>query len=470
MSRPNQRDLELLYKRLRELIDQGRVEEAAEAFDSLDPPSAYAIVVRLGDDERYRLLTKSNLTSLLEVLDKLPDDVLYEILVVKGVGSLPKILSSLPIDEAADVLRRLPPRYRNKIIEAMPKELSDEVVKLLKYPPESVGSVMTPQVPVFNWNVKVGDAIASYVSRDKLGLYDRHHYIYVVDDGGGLVGWVDVKSFLTKPRDSLLKAYAQKPPVVVDVLEDREHAVRAALKYDLSEVPVVNENGKFLGVVTLDDVLDVLVTEYSEDLLKYGGFIETVRGSYIAAPPLRLTLKRIPMILYLYLMNAITGTIVASFADIIERVAILAAFLPMLADNSGNIGAQSSTIILRGLALGELRLSKSDILRVLFKEMLVSTFMLILLGPMAFAIAFGVVMFITASMSSALNVASIVLVALVISCYIADMVGAFLPIALAKLSVDPAVASAPLITTIGDIATVATYFWVAVSLLATVAA
>lgn len=470
MSNTTLRELEPLYEKIYELIDEGEVEKAAEAFDSLDPPSAYAVVIRLGDDERYKLFTKSSLASLLDVLDKLPDDILYEIVIVKGVEALSKILGSVPIDRAAEVLRRLPPRYRSKIVEAMPKERSDEVAKLLKYPPESVGSVITPQVPVFNWNVKVGDAIASYVSKDKLGLYDRHHYVYVVDDEGRLVGWVDVKSFLTKPRDVPLKACAQKPPIVVDVLKDREHAVRAALKYDLSEVPVVNEGGKFVGIVALDDVLDVLVTEHSEDLLKYGGFIETVKGSYIAVPPLKLTLKRLPMLLYLYLMNAVTGTIVASFIGVIERVAILAAFLPMLADNSGNVGAQSSTLILRCLALGELGLSRMDVLRVLVKEMLVSTLMIAFLGPVAFAIAFVVVVLATASVSSAMGVASIVLVALVISCYVADIVGAFLPIGLAKLGVDPAVASAPLITTIGDAATVATYFLVATSLLAMLAA
>ncbi len=456
---------EVHYAKIRELLEAGRIDEAVEIFDSLEPPSAYAVVVRLSSDERYKLFTRTSLSSLAEVLARLPDEVLYEILVVKGVDEVLRILRSLPLDEVVDVLEKLPPRYRSKLVEVMPKDLSDEVSRILRYPPESVGSVMTPQVPVFNWNTKVGDAISVYASRDKLGLYDRHHYIYVVDDGGKLFGWIDVKTFLTKPKDAALKACAQKPPVVVEVSRDREYAAKLAVDYDLLEVPVVDHNGKFLGAVTLDDILDVLVTEYSEDLLKFGGFIEAVRGSYIASPPLKLATRRAPMLLYLYAMNAITGSIVASFAGTIERIAILAAFLPMLADNSGNIGAQASTLILRSMALGEVRLSRADVLRVLLKEMVVSSLMALILGPMALAIAFGVVWFTTASTAMALRVSLVVVIALVASCYVSDLVGAFLPLLLAKLNVDPAIASAPLITTIGDIAAASVYFWVAAGLL-----
>ncbi len=456
---------EAYYTKIKELIEAGGIEEAARLFDSLDPPSAYAVTLRLSSDERYRLFAKTSLGSLAEVLARLPDEVVYEIVIVKGVDEVLKILLSLPLDEIVDVLEKLPPRYRAKLVELMPRELSDEVSRILRYPPESVGSVMTPQVPVFNWNTKVGDAISVYVSRDKLGLYDRHHYIYVVNDEGKLFGWIDVKTFLTKPKDATLKACVQKPPAVVEVTRDREHAAKLAVDYDLLEVPVVDHGGRFLGAVTLDDILDVLVNEYSEDLLKFGGFIEAVRGSYIALSPLKLTLRRVPMLLYLYAMNAITGSIVASFTSTIERLAVLAAFLPMLADNSGNIGAQASTLILRSMALGEVRLSRIDAFRVLLKELVVSSLMAFILGPMAFAIAFGVVWFTTASVATALRVSLVVVIALIASCYVSDLVGAFLPMLLARLSVDPAVASAPLITTIGDIAAATVYFWVAAGLL-----
>lgn len=458
--------LERDYKTIVELIENGDIDEAAKLFDSLEPPSAYSIVIRLSSDERYKLFTKSNLVSLVEVLAKLPDDIVYEIVVVKGLDEVSKIVSELPLDEVADVLAKLPPRYRNKVLEVMPRELADEVAKILKYPPESVGGVMTPQVPLFNWNLKVGDAMNTYISKDKLGLYDKHHYVYVVDDEGKLVGWIDVKSFLAKPRDTHLKAFAQKPPVVAEVMMDREYAAKLAVDYDLMEVPVVDRHGRFLGAVTLDDILDIIVTEYSEDLLKYGGFIEVVKGSYITASPLKIALKRVPMLLYLYLMNAVTGSIVASFVGVIERVAILAAFLPMLADNSGNIGSQASTLILRSMAVGEVRLLRSDILKVLAKELLVSSVMLFMLGPVAFAIAFTVVSLATASLNLALRVALVIVVALTASCYSADIVGSFLPIVLAKLRIDPAVASAPLITTLGDMVTTFTYFWIATGLLA----
>ncbi len=124
---------------------------------------------------------------------------------------------------------------------------------------------------------------------------------------------------------------------------------------------MIDHDGNLLGAITIDDILDVLVSEYSEDLLKYGGIIEALKGSYITSNPLKLALRIIPMIIYLYLMNSITGSIIATFTNVIEIFALLAAFLPMLADNSGNIGAQSSSLIIRSLALGEVRISRQYI-------------------------------------------------------------------------------------------------------------
>ncbi|MCX8169651.1 MAG: magnesium transporter, partial [Candidatus Methanomethyliaceae archaeon] len=292
-----------------------------------------------------------------------------------------------------------------------------------------------------------------------------HQYIYVVDEDNKFLGWIDVKSFLTKPRDLLLNKIIQRCPMAIRADRDREDAARMAVLYDLSEVPVVDKDNKFLGAVTLDDILDVVVHEFSEDLLKHGGLLEVIRGSYIVLNPLKLALKRAPMIIYLYFMNAITGGIVASFENIIARVAIIAAFLPMLADNSGNIGSQASSIIIRSMILGEIKCNRIDFMKVVIKEFMITTMMLLFLLPTASIIGFTITFLTIGDFSMAIKVTFVVGVALAVSSYVSDIVGSSLPFLLIKIKLDPAVVSAPLITTIADILTVLSYFLVATFLL-----
>lgn len=448
-----------------ELLDNGRYDEAMQVFESLDPYAEVNVLIHLDTDHRGELLSRISLNSIANILSKLPDEVFYQLTLVRGLDDLSKALTRLPYDEVADVMLKLTPRQRSQLLSILPKDSAYEIEKLLKYPPESVGGVMTTQVPIFGSDVSVAEARDMYVARDRAGLYDKHHYIYVVDKGGKLCGWVDVKTFLTKPPNLKLGECVQKPPATVNVNMDREVAARIAVRYDMLEVPVVDDEGRFLGVVTLDDVLDITIGELTEDLLKYGGYFEVLKGSYITAPPLKQALRRLPMLAYLYLMDAITGSIIASFESIIGRYALLAAFLPMLADNSGNVGAQASSIMLRALVLGELRPSYRDVIRVLVKEFVITSLMLSALLPLAFALGFTICFLAGSDYLGSLRIASVVSIALVISCYVADIVGALLPIALAKVRVDPAVASAPVITTIGDIVTTTSYFLVATYLL-----
>jgi magnesium transporter len=448
-----------------ELIDRDEVGKAVEIFESLDPPKAMDVILRLGSEYRRKLFAISSLLNIVPVLARLPDEIVFEIASVKGVDDVVKMLVKLHVDEIADILSKLPSRTRVEILKLLPRDIFTEVQKVLKFPPESVGGVMTTQIPVFEADISVGEALDIYIHKARLGLYDKHSYIYVVDKDRKLIGYVDLKTLLVKPRDLKLRDCVEKVRVYIDPFSDREEAAKLAVAYDLVEVPVADLDGKFLGIVSLDDILDVVISEHTEDLLKYGGIVEVIKGSYIAANPFKLALRRIPMIIYLYLINLITGGIVASFEEVIQRVAILAAFMPILADNSGNIGSQASALILRGLVIGEVRVSKGDVVKVLLKEFATTTFMLLFLAPLAFAIGFAIPFLSTRNTVFAVSIATTVTIALATSCYVADIVGALLPILLAKLRIDPATASAPVVTSIGDIATVLTYFTIASALL-----
>ncbi len=456
---------EKISKRIDELIEEGLIDEAVQLFLKQTTPNKLDILIWLDHDKRYLILSRIPVEALKEIMAKLPEEIAYELLMIKGIDKIVRIIHEMPSDEVADYLLKIPPRYRMKILSLLVTPKRIEVESLLKYPPDSVGGVMTPQIPVFYKDKTVGDAIEEYTIKDSLGLYDKHRYIYIVGKGRKFIGWLDVKTFLTRPREKNLWEVAQKPPTVVNVTADREEAARLAIKYDLLEIPVVDDEYRLLGAVTIDDVLDVVISEFGEDLLKFGGFMDAVRESYLITRPTRIGLKRIPAIIYLYLMNSITGSIVAGFASVIERAAILAAFLPMLSDNSGNIGSQASSIILRSLVMGEIGSTLRDTARVLAKEFVVTTFMLLFLIPVGASIAFGITFLSSQDPVYSMRVSIVIAAALAVSCYVSDMVGALLPILLAKFRIDPAVTSAPLITTIGDIVTASTYFLVAVSML-----
>ncbi len=457
--------LETLAERIEEYVEEGELDKAVDLFLRQTPPNKLEILLRLSHDTRFKILSHTPLDMLKPILAKLPEEIAFEVVVVKGTYNLVDLLIEMPSDEVADFLQKIPPRYRMRILSLMISPKKEEVESLLRYPPESVGSVMTPQIPIFYKDDIVAQAIEEYMIKDSLGLYDKHRYIYVVGKGRKFIGWLDVKTFLTRPRNKRMEEVVQKPPAVIEVTRDREEAAKLAIRYDLLEIPVVDKEYRLLGAITIDDILDVVISEYSEDLLKFGGLMDTIRESYVIAKPTRLALKRIPAIIYLYLMSSITGSIVAGFSGIIQKVAILAAFLPMLSDNSGNIGSQASSVIIRSLVLGEITLTRRDVLAIIVKEFMVTTFMLLFLLPVGASIAFAITFFTTHNIYYALRIFSVIAIALSASCYVADTVGSLLPLLLAKLRLDPAVTSAPLITTVSDIVTATTYFLVATTLL-----
>lgn len=240
------------------------------------------------------------------------------------------------------------------------------------------------------------------------GEYDEYNKIFVVDNNFKLVGYIDFTELITKDKNKKVKEFVEPVKVYVEPYLDREEVVRIAIRYNLSEIPVVDSDKKFLGVISIKNLLNVMVKEYSEDLLKYGGFLETIKGKYVSSNQLNIAIKRIPMLIYLYLINLITGGITVFFENIISKIAVLAAFMPLLADNSGNIGSQSSALILRSLITGELKASKRDIIYVIIKEFTITSIMLVFLTPIAFSIGLLIPILAKLSLEFSLKIAIVV--------------------------------------------------------------
>ncbi len=453
-------NIDYLIDEVSKLLDENAYDKVISILGLLNTKNLTDLIIGLDDSHRTQLITIIPPDKFLKIANKLPEEILFQFVSLRGINEIAKSIVNLPYDEATDIVGKLPAKQRIQILQLIPKDVKVEIEKLLKYSPESVGGIMTTQIPIFSMNMTVNEARKIYVEKDTKKLYDKHYYVYVVDNSGKPYGWIDVRSFLTKPGNLKLKDCAREIPITVKATDDRETAAKIVIQYDLIEIPVV-DNEKLVGIVTIDDILDVIVSEFSEDLIKYGGILDVIRESYITLPSWKLAIRRFPMIAFLYLMNAITGFITATFIPTIEKIAILAAFLPMLADNSGNVGSQASTLALRALVLGEVRPSIRDFIKILTKEFLVTSLMILFLAPISFCIGFLTSIIGGLSFSKAFSIACIVSFSLAVSSYVSDIIGFLLPLTLAKIKIDPATASAPLITTISDIVTVLTYFTLA---------
>lgn len=444
-------------------LEEGDVDQIRSIVAKLDPLTLVEVINNLDYEYRVKIIPYVDLLKISGFLNRLTEEALADIEKLKGIDELIEVIYWLPSDVAVDVLQNLSPRTVSKILKSISPSKAKELLELLKYSPESVGGVMTNRIPVFRKGTKVSDVIEEYVKKLRIGHYDSYNYVYVIDENGKLIGWIDSKRLLTLNRFKNIEEYVSKPFATINPEADREEAARLVVKYDLMEIPVVDHEGKLLGVVSIDDVLDIAIHELSEDLLKHGGMLEVIRTSYTASSVKKLVVRRTIPLIILYLMNTITGAIIATYVNVIERIAILAAFLPMLADNSGNVGSQASTLIIRSLALGELSLR--HIKYILSKEILVSLMMSSILLPIAIAIAFSISFFSHGNFGLAIKVSLTVAIALLVSVIVSDLIGSLLPLFLLKIKQDPASASAPLITTIADACTAMIYFFTATVLL-----
>lgn len=441
------------------VIDELRTEllsgvRAPKVLDRLSPPDIVDILERLSPDERRRLAVLLPDNVLSEILNKLPQQVLLDIVRVLGIQRLAKIAVDLPSDELADLILKLPPLTRRTLLKELPIWKVEEVKPLLLYPPESAGGIMTTRIPVFHLDQSVADAVKEFVVRSKFEEYETSRYVYVVDDEGRLVGIIDVKTFLTAPRDKKLEEIMNKSFIAVNAEMDQEEVVRLVVRYDLDEVPVVDKTGKLLGAISADDLMDVIINEATEDIIMFGG-VPKIREPYLTARVMELVRKRAVWLIFLYLTEAVTISILSFYERVLATVIALSFFIPLLTDTGGNAGSQSATLVIRSLATGEVRFS--DIPRIIVKETLTSLTLGLILSPLAFTLSYLI--------AHSIMVSIIVSLSIVLVVYVASMIGALLPLIAARIGIDPAVISAPLITTMADSIGLTLYFTLAIMFL-----
>ena len=366
-------------------------------------------------------------------------------------GELQQLFDALHLDDAADFLEELPANLVTRVLQTATPQRRMAVNTLLSYPSGSAGSVMTPEFVSLRPEDTVRQALDTI---RRTGIHKETIYTCYVLDCRRLLGTVSAKDLLTAAEDAAVRDLMTADVISVGTLTDREAAARLLAKYDLLALPVLDGEARMVGIVTVDDAIDVLTEETTEDLSIMAA-VTPDEKPYFAASAWEHARHRILWLLILMLSATITGSIITRYEDAISAVPLLVAFLPMLMDTGGNCGSQSATLVIRGLALDEIQ--PRDVIRVVRKEFAVS-----LIVSAALAAANGLRIFLQYHDAAIALVISLSPVATVI---LSKLVGCVLRIAARQLRMDPAIMASPLITTIVDAGAVLIYFQAATAFL-----
>ena len=410
-----------------------------------------ALLAELDDKEMilaFRLIEKAKAAEVFAEMSSSMQAYLVEMFTEK---ELKELLDELYMDDTVDLLEELPANLVTRILEQVDREKRAQINTILNYPEDSAGSIMTTEYVDLSRTTTVREAMEHI---KQTGIHKETIYTCYVLENRKLIGIVSAKDLMTMDDDLTMDELMEKEIISVTTHTDQEEAVRLLSRYNLLSLPVLDQQGYMVGIVTIDDAMDVLVDETTEDM-EIMNALSPSEQPYFETGVFRHAKNRIVWLLFLMLSATLTQTIIAHYEAAFTAVPLLVSFIPMLTDTGGNCGSQSSTLIIRGLALDEIHFG--DIFRVVFKEFRVA----ILVGA-ALAIVNGVYMVIRYRDPMLALLVSISLVATIL---IAKMIGCVLPLFAKKLHMDPAIMAAPLITTIVDVCSIMVYFQVATHLL-----
>lgn len=383
-----------------------------------------------------------------------------------------EILHSLTSMQTAKVLRAMRPDDRTALLEEFPRDVVDEYLKLLPnqeryltltllgYPEDSVGRIMTTDYIAvkFDWTIEqVLDHIRAY-GHDS----ETIDYIFVVDDNDLLIDDIKIKDFLFYPKEQTVLLLLDKRFIALYVLDKAENAINTFKKHNRVALPVIDEEGTMLGVVTIDDILRLSSKKNTSNIQKIGG-TEALDEPYMETPFMELMKKRARWLVLIFLGEMFTATAMGFYENEISKAVVLALFLPLIISSGGNAGSQSSTLIIRAMALGEVRLR--DWLRIMRREICSGLFLGLILGFVGFARISIWSLFSTIYGPHWLLVAFTIGTALIGVVLWGSFTGAMLPLLLRRCKVDPATSSAPLVATIVDVTGIIIYFGIAMAIL-----
>ncbi len=372
---------------------------------------------------------------------------------------LKEVLDELYDDDTADLIEEMPASVVKRILKNTSPETRRSVNQLLKYSEDSAGSIMTTEFVHLRREMTVSDALA-IIRRDAINK-ETVYTCYVTDTQRRLLGIVTAKDLLISPLDATMESIMESNVIAANTTDNREDVARMFDKYDFLALPVVDKENRLVGIITVDDAIDVLSEEVEEDFAKIAA-ITPNETPYLKTSVLSIWRARIPWLLLLMLSATFTGMIISAFEGALAQVVVLTAFIPMLMGTGGNSGSQASVTVIRGLSLGEVQFS--DFLRVIWKELRVS----VLCGVALAAVTFGkiwLVDYLLLDQPITMPIAFVISITLAVTVIVAKLIGCILPLLAKKLGFDPAVMASPFITTLVDALSLLVYFGIASAVL-----
>ncbi len=436
------------YPALRDILVTMNPADIAILFDGLEEHTLPLL---------FRLLPKDMAAETFVEMD--PDS---QELLIRGFSDseLKEVVDELYVDDAVDLVEEMPANVVKRILRQADTETRKLINEILKYPEDSAGSIMTTEFIDLRPDMTVADAIKHIRrnGRDSETIYT----CYITDDSKHLIGIVSIRSIILAEEDAVLSDIMEENIISISTLTDQEEATAMISRYNFTVLPVVDGEQRLVGIITVDDAMDVMETEATEDIEIMGG-VTPVDKPYLKTSVFQFWKARIPWLLLLMIGATFTGMILNHFEDALASVTALTLFIPMLMDTGGNSGSQCSVTVIRALSLGDLQFK--DMLAVVWKEIRVAVLCGISLAVAAFAKVMLIDRLLLRNDSVTPLVALTVCVTMALVVFMAKLVGCILPITAEKLGFDPAVMSSPFITTIVDALSLLIYFSVARGLL-----
>lgn len=453
-------------ERLEELIENRNYYEIKSLLKDFEPADLSLILEEFPNKigTLFRLLPKD---LAAECFVEMETDYQETLLSSFTDNELKEVMQELYIDDTVDIIEEMPANVVKRILKNADAETRKTINEILKYPDDSAGSIMTTEYVSLDEDITVEDALKRIrrTGVDKETIYT----CYVTRPDRTLLGYVTAKTLLLSDDEMIIADIMDTNVIFVNTNEDKEVVAKEMSRYDLLALPVVDREKRLVGIITVDDAIDVIEEEATEDIEKMAAIIPSDKP-YLATTPFEIWRKRIPWLILLMLSATFTSLVITSFEDKLVSTAmgtVLIAFIPMIMGTGGNAGGQTSVTIIRGLALEEIKMR--DIFRILFKELRVSLLCGITLSIATFAkmllIDWLILKNITGQFPQAALVCFVVSLTLLVTIIASKLVGCILPVLAKRVGFDPAVMASPFITTIVDVLSLLIYFGIAFAIL-----
>lgn len=445
-----------------EMIEGKKFGLLKETLSQMNPADLAPIFEEIAEKDIpviFRILPKE---LAAEVFVEMDSDMQQFLIEAFSDKELREVMDELFMDDTVDIIEEMPANVAKRILKQTNATTRKMINQLLAYPEDCAGSIMTTEYIDLEKNMTVDEAFDRI---RKIGFESESIYTcYVTDRRRKLLGIVSVKDLLLNPKDCLIDDIMDENIIFANTLDDKENVATQFEKYDLLAIPVVDKENRLVGIVTVDDAIDVMQEEASEDIEKMAAILPSEK-TYLKTGVFETFKARIPWLLFLMISATFTGAIISSFESKLTACLALIAFIPMLMGTGGNSGSQSSVTVIRALSLGDIDFS--DIFRVIWKELRVSVVCGVVLGVVNFIKLYLVDYLWLNNFDKGIEIMEIIAVCLtlVIVVVVAKLVGTILPIVAKKMGFDPAVMASPLVTTILDAVSLIIYFSIAATLL-----